>query len=206
MIPVFQTRYASETFGNCFEACLASILELPLSAIPDRAALVDHDAWADRLATVRRQGGDVGSVELSAEYDEGEDLLREWLRARGLAWVQLDVREERQWLEYAADIALRWIAHTRHGDRAETSHATVWLGEECVHNPTRGASGEGLGHVYAATLLVASEPAKLARLEPLPDVRGEFSRVKFTIAPEALLGGRDHDRALAVELKRIANP
>lgn len=48
MIPVEQTRFGgpdhpAEERGNCFVACLASVLELPLSDLPDVAA--DDSGW-----------------------------------------------------------------------------------------------------------------------------------------------------------------
>ena len=64
MIPVFQTRYSAQTFGNCFEACVASILELPLTAVPDRAQFVNEDAWADLVQRTTRAGGDPGDLDL----------------------------------------------------------------------------------------------------------------------------------------------
>jgi hypothetical protein len=43
VIPVRQTRFGAPA-GNCFAACIASILELPLSDLPD-PDLADKDAW-----------------------------------------------------------------------------------------------------------------------------------------------------------------
>jgi hypothetical protein len=44
--PVFQDRYGSID-GNCFEACLASLLELPLGGVPE---LGGDDVYEDNLA------------------------------------------------------------------------------------------------------------------------------------------------------------
>ena len=41
MIPVDQTRYGAE--GNCWNACLASVLEISLETIPD----FDDETWYD---------------------------------------------------------------------------------------------------------------------------------------------------------------
>lgn len=41
MKPVFQTLF-DERDGNCLQACLASVLELPLSAVPN---LIARDDW-----------------------------------------------------------------------------------------------------------------------------------------------------------------
>lgn len=184
MIPIFQTRYAVETFGNCFEACIASILELPLAAVPDRAQFVDADKWADTVATAQRHGEDVGDLDLPTDYDRGELALREWLEERGLAWF--DVVFEANgltpaiWLDVAADGSLLhsyWIGHTRAAPSAPL-HATVWHGAKLAHNPSRGdlRPYASLGPLTAVTLLIAGDPAKTARtLEPLPDVAGALA-------------------------------
>lgn len=169
MIPVFQTRFAAETFGNCYEACLATILEVPLSTIPDRAQYVDQDAWASLLTVRRREGADLGELELPVEYDRGEAELARWLRARGIVALDLSVLDLKDWLAHAESVSLTWIARTGEG---ETSHATVWKGRRCVHNPMRG-HGEPSGKITNATLLIADRPAVIARkLGPLllPDL------------------------------------
>ena len=45
MTPVFQTRYGKGD-GNCLNACVASLLDLPLSQVPDFC--IDGE-WFDRL-------------------------------------------------------------------------------------------------------------------------------------------------------------
>lgn len=184
MIPVFQTRYAVETFGNCFEACLASILELPLTAIPDRAALVDADAWADEVAQARIRGGETAvlDLDLPPEYDEGERLVRAWLEQRGLNWIDVEIgagMTVAEWFKMARDhlAAAYWIGHTI--SMRQWKHATVWQGCELAHNPHRGAGLDWreLGTLDRVTLLVAGDPAKIARLKPLPDVAGELAKV-----------------------------
>jgi hypothetical protein len=179
MIPVFQTRYAVETFGNCFEACIASILELPLAAVPDRAQFVDADAWADLVATTRRDGGDVGELALPTEYDAGEERLRGWLNARGLAWLDLeldDARNRRACLEVLETMSGYWIGHTESYDGWR--HATVWHRLTVVHNPHRGTQAVDVAGLRRASLLVACDPPLLARrLDPLPDIAGALKAV-----------------------------
>lgn len=191
MIPVYQTRHSAQAFGNCFEACLASILELPLGAVPDRAAHLDHDRWADLVQTTEREKGLAAVLELDLppEYDLGEVELRAWLAARGLAWVDTWLEppngmiDAKTWLEFAETTlkASYWIGHTRGGERG-LAHATVWHGARLVHNPARRGSTldpAELGKLHAATVLVAGDPALLARrLQPLPDVRAELERVE----------------------------
>lgn len=184
MVPVFQSRYDAACLGNCLEAALSSILEVPLNAIPDRAALVDLDAWAETVNRARRPHArwwrrDAGDLRLPAGFEEGERALEAWLLDRGLVWLERPVRRERDWLAHVGTLGLFWIAHTRRRGDA-VAHATVWHGSRCVHNPTRGGALEGLGRVHTATLLVASEPARICRRlgpELLPDVGAELERV-----------------------------
>lgn len=66
MKPVFQTVFATEEHpkqGDCFRACIASILELPIDAVPDFCA-IPHD-W--------------------------ENNFHEWLSAHGLATVEVNL-------------------------------------------------------------------------------------------------------------------
>lgn len=183
MIPIFQTRYAVETFGNCFEACLASILELPLGMIPDRLDYIDADAWADLVQTTRRNGDAVGDLDwpINETYD---DDLSAWLEQRGLGMIELEIGRktmtEQGWLELARlDHRGYWIGSYRQraGAPDEAAHAVVGFRELIVHNPTRHATTERahLGELRTVWILTAANPAKIARrLSPdlLPDVEG----------------------------------
>lgn len=184
MIPVFQTRVALETFGNCLEACLASILELPLSAIPDRIDCIDADAWADQIQVARRKGKSLGDLEAPGLERWDEELLA-WLAERGLGMLELEVGKtmsEEAWLELAArDHGGYWIGVYRQGD--DWSHALVGCGANLVHNPTRGISATRgyFGALHTVHLLTAANPARIARRlgpELLPDVAGELRTIK----------------------------
>lgn len=60
MIPVDQTR-SGAIDGNCLEACIASILELPLEAVPDLACRAhdgtDGEHWMEPLTRFARIHG-----------------------------------------------------------------------------------------------------------------------------------------------------
>lgn len=174
MIPVNQTRHGTEAFGNCYEAAIASILEVPISTIPDRARYIERDEWADLVATTRRNGGDVGELDLPAEYEQGEQELAAWLARRGLAVLLTEIGERRgqcpapEWMRMVARLRCYWIATTASG---EVAHATVWLGEDCVHDPGGRPAGMGLGSLKYAEVFVAADPAAVARrLAPLPEI------------------------------------
>ena len=47
MKPVIQTRTGAT--GNCFEACIASILELKLEEVPDFSAYSEDQTWVKKL-------------------------------------------------------------------------------------------------------------------------------------------------------------
>lgn len=184
MIPVWQTRQGVETFGNCLEACVASILDVPLATVPDRAADVDLDAWTETLNRARRAGGPLGDVSLPAEVDAGHDRLLAWLADRGLAWLEIEIgKRDGWWLALADELDTHWIANLSWAG-LPWNHATVWRGSRCVHNPDRGGTlrVDELGEmrIDSAVLLVASEPAKLARLNPLPDIAAEAARATTT--------------------------
>lgn len=67
MKPVPQTDFGVTT-GNCFTACVASILELPIHEVPDFCC--DH------------------------EDDDWEETFREWLEQRGLYPIIVDFENE----------------------------------------------------------------------------------------------------------------
>jgi hypothetical protein len=186
MIPVFQTRTSAETLGNCFEACLASILELPLARVPDRAAHIDAAAWAETVRAARARGGEkaVGDLELPG-YDAWENELRIWLGERGLGLLELRIGgsspvSERSWLaDFAGQVGGHWIGV--HETEHESAHAVVYCAAAIVHNPLRGVlAGELLGRLVQAWLLIAGDPRRVvARLGPelLPDVAGRLAEV-----------------------------
>lgn len=73
MIEVTQTITthdpAAGQFGDCFRACIASILELPIEAVPHTMAYEEH---------------------LVEDPGQWYPQLNEWLRPRGLAFLCLD--------------------------------------------------------------------------------------------------------------------
>lgn len=168
MIPVFQTRTTREEAGNCFEACIASILEVPLNEVPDFGAMVleRRPNWPEivRLADEHRaalpwpEGVD-------AEY---ERAMMDWLATLGLTYWEYDVpeqatREQVLWMVRDG----YWIASTQ--VHPKFRHATVWKGDELAHNPTHGwpSGPEGaavLGELQQATVFGALDPPKIARL------------------------------------------
>lgn len=177
MIPVFQTRTTVEEFGNCFEACLASILEVPLSAIPDRADGLDLNVWQNEVRKAYARGGERAVGELEDPTDS--KAIDRWLRARGIAWLELLIGKrgmsEKAWLELGASEGY-WIG--LHRETAHNwTHAVVHKGRDVVHNPMRGVLGdELLGELKAVHLIALADVRLFDRLrsEMLPDIAGEL--------------------------------
>lgn len=80
MKPVTQTRTGVPQ-GNCTEACIASVLEVPLEEVPDL-----YDATTD-----------------TGHDPERWTQLRQWLRERGFLWMFADFK--------ARDLPLRFVDH-----------------------------------------------------------------------------------------------
>lgn len=183
MIPVRQTRHSLETIGNCYEACLASILEVPLSSIPDRADYVDADAFADTITFAMRRGGmkEVAKLDVPPDFARWEDDVDVWLHFRGLGRVEIPLprsaRARNELLKtITRDHAGYWIGiHESTADHG-WSHAVVWMGLAVVHDPAGGTWGE-LGDLKGAHVLTAADPARIVRElgpELLPNVAGEL--------------------------------
>lgn len=194
MIPIFQSRTAVETFGNCYEACLASILEVPISTVPDRASyLGDPAAWRELVESERAAGRDPLDLEQPAELVEGWSRdLRAWLEERGLELLIGGVRHRKwPWIEEESDVLgseeeiLRLAG--RFGGyaigewttKAGQGHAVVMQGDRVVHNPLRGLLGnEGLDRLVKVTIPLLRDVRLFDRhrAEMLPDVAGELER------------------------------
>lgn len=56
MIPVFQTKFGPRN-GNCMQAVVASLLELPLSEVPEFRGTESQDAWFDKYCDCLRSHG-----------------------------------------------------------------------------------------------------------------------------------------------------
>lgn len=114
MIPVDQTRFGGpgsppESLGNCYAACLASILELPLDAVP--AALGTTDDWWPKLQEWLHPFG-LGSISL--QVADGDDLG--WL-PRGAFHVLTGKSPRGDW-DHAVVACSGRVVHDPHPSRA----------------------------------------------------------------------------------------
>lgn len=114
MIPVFQTMtVANDGCGNCFNACIASILELPLR---DVAQILPRDTpyWSAWHNWLEGRG-------LELEYHLADDQPKGWAIACGPGF--------RTYPE----------GHDRAGEPIQ--HATVAFNGEILHDPFPGGKG-----------------------------------------------------------------
>jgi hypothetical protein len=99
---------------------------------------------------------DVSDLWFGGQWSLGWEALQEWLGLVGLRIFQERVDGEPAWVPWGY-----WIATTQEG---ETLHATVWHGNELVHDPfPRDADGDEpkLGPLVAINYLVVTDPMKL---------------------------------------------
>ena len=78
MIPIDQTIVGSES-GNCFAACIASVLEMPLETIPQPLpGDMDDDAWEkyfERVYHYLDRTFGLGIIDVSCTLEESSKLL-----------------------------------------------------------------------------------------------------------------------------------
>lgn len=135
MTPVMQDRFRGDgRGGNCLAACIASLLDLPLSAVPQRTTT------------------DTAS---EANFTDWERLAL-WLHARGLMLLEVDGKA---WStnglldsEYEAPLCIGGGPSPRGG-----KHAVVLRGDELVHDPH--PDGGGLLGIESRSYLVPLNPA-----------------------------------------------
>ena len=134
MIRVDQTTFGHGK-GNCFTACVASILELSLESVPNFC--LDHEGGAWFPA------------------------LREWLAARSCGvvyWPVQNDEERSSLLRFASELKIvPWIASGPNADGV--AHSTVWVGDALAHDPN--PSRNGLAKLDDAIFIVSSRPGCL---------------------------------------------
>ncbi len=110
MKPIFQTD-TSPTTGNCFSACLASVLELDMDAVPNFFTIAGEDP------------------------DQWWDAVRDWLRPHGLGVISVAIDGHGLLASFGG-----WLIVGGKTARG-TNHATVWRDGKMVHDPYPGGTG-----------------------------------------------------------------
>lgn len=122
MKPVMQTVFG-EGKGNCFAACLASILELPIEAVPNFMAEHRSDWFG---------------------------ALNRWLAGTGLRCVYVKAAhlDDAKIAPFASDVPLIVGGKSPRG----LSHAVIWHDGEIVHDPhPEGGGIDRIRRVYILT-------------------------------------------------------
>jgi len=110
MKPVYQTKFGQGN-GNCFQAAVASILELELDDVPDFCNLYSDDEWFNEF--------------------------QKWLNKHFNAWcLAVNYKSIKNLPEYHPPGYVIMV-----GDSVRVHHAVVYKGKELVHDPCKGGGG-----------------------------------------------------------------
>jgi len=139
MKPVFQTRFGGyespvEEQGNCWQACVASILEIPLEEAFDNRQYTDKN-WFDRF--------------------------NEWLEKYGLACIAFDHSKDKPLTcsEIKGYAIMKCKSETLYqGER----HVVIIKDQNVVHDPNPHATRQG--DCQGFYLFVPLDPARQIRL------------------------------------------
>ncbi|MCW8132656.1 MAG: hypothetical protein KIS92_20065 [Planctomycetota bacterium] len=157
MIPIDMTEYSGEgAVGNCYQCCLASILELPLAKVPH------FYKFAPRAYT--------------------EDMIHAWLSTQGLGKIGLDVAQLPSFkMGFIGDgpVPQGFCILSGPGPRTKVQpdgteknikHAVVGLAGRIIHDPH--PSRAGLLSIETVEFLIALHPDRVLR-SVSPCLRGE---------------------------------
>lgn len=139
MIPVPQTAFG-EGKGDCFSACIASVLEMPLDRVPN-FCLDRNPAWLDMARDFVRRESPYSILFITSNGEP--DMIRQ---LRELA-EQLDAFSVVGGVSPRCEPGTRWL------------HSVVLRGTTIIHDPH--PSGAGLvGDPTDWIFFVARDPAK----------------------------------------------
>lgn len=141
MKPIDQTVFTVPG-GNCFSACIASILELPLEAVPYFMGDFKEDpgAWWGRFL--------------------------DWLRPRGFWAINFACPLGSDWIPMGVHIL------NGGSPRGDFDHSVVAFGEKIIHDPHPSRAGLVRREKQEATILVPYEPAQLRSSPPISETKG----------------------------------
>lgn len=137
MIPVDQTVFG-EGKGNCFAACIASLLRKQVSEVPNFCAEHSGADWYLHFAKWM-QGGGFAPLTFA--------LPDEAAVSSHLAWAR----------EFAPGVP--WVAC---GDTPRGKHAVIYVGGELAHDPNPLHGRAGLLRIEDATFILSAVNGKFA--------------------------------------------
>ena len=119
MTPVFQTDYRIPG-GNCFQACVASIMELPLQEVPNFLKESDGGPWT------QPQWNAVKEFAKQRDYE--------------VCWLDPDIPDDVGNIEVLKQSGLHYVA-TGCSPRTDNGHCVVGAGGVTVHDPMANVGG-----------------------------------------------------------------
>ncbi len=140
MKPVFQTRFGFED-GNCFEACIASILEIPLDDIPD--------------------------FHKNAKGDNGPAYWKNiagWCKDKPFNIIAVALTEDHDPLTFFKD---SWVIVSGPSPRGKEDwhiHACVWWNGKIVHDPH--PDQQGLKEITEYNFFIWKQPRIFPASQP----------------------------------------
>jgi len=138
--PVKQTRTGPK--GNCFQACVASVLELPLEAIPDFCNGANADDWFQEFS--------------------------KWILRFNLSVIRIETGDMTNFLQLQHGGFLKGAYMLAGGKSAVRGvlHEVVYYGDKMVHDPApegKGLEGEPIDYI----VFIAHNPADCALKSPI---------------------------------------
>lgn len=127
---VDQTTFGNP-LGNCFAACVASLLGLPVKEVPNFCYLYEDAEW----------------------YDE----FLKWLKPRGWAALTQEFGADPEGLFAWIDRCAPGIPYIAGGPTSRGMHCVLYLGRVLLHDPNphaRKSDRVGLDSVHDATFLL----------------------------------------------------
>lgn len=144
VIPVDQTEYGP--FGNCFAACVASLLEVPIEEVPN--FMLGLPTWDPEDPGARS--------DWSRAFFAG---VNNWLAPRGLFYFEISTPGGiPSCVAEAIHLSALWVGAGEVD--GGTHHAVVMHGPRMVHDPHPRRAG--VTQVDTIGLLVPLDPARLA--------------------------------------------
>lgn len=128
MIPVYQTHFSRNgDKGNCWQACLASLAEVPLREVPDTRNSTNGDWWT---------------------------ITERWLDERGFTITPIAGRRKHGEYHLTSDAPEGWAIASGASPRGTTAgHSIIIFDGKMIHDPhPSGAGLEGFPEHYHVIL------------------------------------------------------
>lgn len=152
MIPTRQTKLGE--FGNCFAACLSSVLEVELGLLPD----------------------------FDAHGDQWRRVLEDWLKERGYSMLYIKLFADRPWVAPVHECEAIFVGDDPNGKPHAVVGMCLAQGEEgaqfaITFNPGASEPNDpGITGVDVIVFLVPRAPATMSYLSPAQIIIPNFRK------------------------------